>query len=214
MKRVTIVGSGFAALTAVKTLRSKSPELDITLVSPKAEFHYYPGSIWIPSGLREPEDLIIPLGNFLHRMRVTHVAAEATGLSENGRTLITSAGEIENDGLIICSGGRFIKKLPGIEHAITPCEGIAATMRIRERLKALQGGTIAMPKLPEPKISPKTARIRAQIRPRHRVCYLMKVGTIAVLGRVCESARSVSQLACTNTVCFHLRKEQIMKANL
>ncbi len=144
MQRVTIVGSGFAALTAVKTLRATSPDLDITLVCPKAEFHYYPGSIWIPSGIREPSDLIIPLANFFQRMRVTHHAAEATGLTENGRTLITSAGEIENDGLIICSGGRFIKKLPGIEHAITPCEGIDATMRIRERLQALQGGTIAI----------------------------------------------------------------------
>ncbi|MDJ0805283.1 MAG: FAD/NAD(P)-binding oxidoreductase [Gammaproteobacteria bacterium] len=144
MQRVTIVGCGFAALTAVKTLRSQSPDLEITLVSPRAEFHYYPGSIWIPSGIREPEDLIIPLENFFRRMRVIHRTAEATGLSDDGRTLFTSDGEIENDGLIICSGGRFIKKLPGIEHAITPCEGIDATVRIRERLRALQGGTIAI----------------------------------------------------------------------
>jgi sulfide:quinone oxidoreductase len=58
--------------------------------------------------------------------------------------LQTTAGEIENDGLIIASGGRFIKKLPGIEHAITPCEGIAATVKIRERLAALESGTIAI----------------------------------------------------------------------
>lgn len=144
MKRVTVVGSGFAALTAVKTLRARNQDLDITLVSPRAEFHYLPGSIWIPSGLREPSDLIIPLGKFFHRMRVNHHTAEATGLTNAGRTLLTTAGEIENDGLIICTGGRFIKKLPGIEHAITPCEGIAAAMRIRERLKQLQSGTIAI----------------------------------------------------------------------
>ena len=144
MKRVTIVGSGFAALTAVKTLRAQGQDLEITLVSPRAEFHYLPGSIWIPSGLRQPRDLIIPLSNFIHRMRVQHRAAEATGLANGGRTLLTTDGEIENDGLIICTGGRFIKKLPGIEHAITPCEGIAATMRIRERLQQLQGGTIAI----------------------------------------------------------------------
>ncbi|MCU7855210.1 MAG: FAD-dependent oxidoreductase, partial [Candidatus Thiodiazotropha sp. (ex Lucinoma borealis)] len=70
--------------------------------------------------------------------------AEATGLSSDGRLLKTSHGDIENDGLIIASGGRFIKKLPGIEHAITPCEGIAATMKIRERLKSLDSGTIAI----------------------------------------------------------------------
>ncbi|MCU7847836.1 MAG: NAD(P)/FAD-dependent oxidoreductase [Candidatus Thiodiazotropha sp. (ex Lucinoma kastoroae)] len=144
MQRVTIVGSGFAALTAIKTLRSKDKSIEITVVSPKAEFHYLPGSIWIPSGIREPEDLIIDLQAFFKRMQVKHIAAEATGLSSDGRLLKTSHGDIENDGLIIASGGRFIKKLSGIEHAITPCEGIAATMKIRERLKALDSGTIAI----------------------------------------------------------------------
>ncbi len=144
MKRVTIVGSGFAALTAVKTLRAQDREAEITLVSPRAEFHYLPGSIWIPSGIREPEDLIIPLQSFFSRMKVKHVQGEATGLSEDGRTLETTAGPIENDGLIIASGGRFIKKLPGIEHAITPCEGIDATLRIRQRLKEMDGGIIAI----------------------------------------------------------------------
>ncbi|MET0051326.1 MAG: FAD-dependent oxidoreductase [Candidatus Thiodiazotropha sp.] len=144
MNRVTIVGSGFAALTAVKTLRAQDRNTEITLVSPRAEFHYLPGSIWIPSGIREPHDLIIPLQSFFSRMKVKHVQAEATGLSEDGRTLETTAGPIDNDGLIIASGGRFIKKLPGIEHAITPCEGIAATMKIRQRLKDMDGGIIAI----------------------------------------------------------------------
>ncbi|MEJ2464892.1 MAG: FAD-dependent oxidoreductase [Candidatus Thiodiazotropha sp.] len=144
MQKVTIVGSGFAALTAVKTLRKSDRSMEITVVSPKQEFHYLPGSIWIPSKIREPEDLIVPLQPFFDRMRVNFVQAEATGLSEDGRVLTTSQGEIENDGLIIASGGRFIKKLPGIEHAITPCEGIAATMKIRERLAALKEGTIAI----------------------------------------------------------------------
>ncbi|MGD8678137.1 MAG: FAD-dependent oxidoreductase, partial [Chromatiales bacterium] len=63
---------------------------------------------------------------------------------EGGRILETDNGEIANDGLIIASGGRFIKKLPGIEHAITPCEGIDAAEQIRDRLKSMQGGTIAV----------------------------------------------------------------------
>ncbi len=143
MKKVTIVGSGFAALTAIKTLRKSSMELDITVVSPRAEFHYLPGTIWIPCELRQPKDLTIDLSNYFQRMQVKHIAAEATGLSNNGRTLQTTQGDIENDALLICSGGQFIKKLPGIDNAITPCEGIPATVKIRDRLKAMQGGTIA-----------------------------------------------------------------------
>ena len=41
-------------------------------------------------------------------------------------------------------GAAALKKLPGIEHAITPCEGIASAERIRDRLAAMQGGTIAV----------------------------------------------------------------------
>jgi sulfide:quinone oxidoreductase len=144
MHRITIVGSGFAALTAVRTIRRSNADIEITLVSPRAELIYYPGLIWIPSGIRQSDDLRIDLRPFFERMRVRHLAGEATGLSSDGRTLETSAGPVENDGLIIGSGGRFIKKLPGIEHSITPCEGIAAAEAIRDRIKAMDGGSIAM----------------------------------------------------------------------
>jgi len=143
MHRVTIVGSGFAALTAARALH-KARDIQVTLVSPKAEFVYLPGIIWIPSGLRRAEDLRLPLDRFFRRMGVEHKAAEARGLSADGRVLETSAGPIENDGLIIASGGRFIKKLPGIEHAITPCEGITAAERIRDRLRDMKGGVLAL----------------------------------------------------------------------
>jgi len=144
MKRVTIVGSGFAALTAVRELRKSGLEAEITLVSPRPVFEYLPGIIWIPSGLRKGDDLRVPLQNFFRRMNVRYHHSSATGLGDGGRTLLTEQGEVENDGLLICSGGRFLKKLPGIEHAITPCEGIDAAERIRDRLRAMEGGVIAI----------------------------------------------------------------------
>ena len=87
---------------------------------------------------------MVPLANFFARMKVQHMAAEVTGLLEGGRVVTTTAGDVRNDALVIASGGRFIKKLPGIEHAITPCEGITAAEKIRDRLRSLQGGTIAV----------------------------------------------------------------------
>ncbi len=142
--RITVLGAGFGALATVRELRRRDAGAEITLVSPRAELHYLPGIIWIPSGLRTREQLVVPLAPFFERMRVRHVAADATGLQDGGRTVLTSAGELRNDALVIATGGRFIKKLPGIEHAITPCEGIAAAERIRDRLRAMEGGTIAV----------------------------------------------------------------------
>ncbi|MFC1684259.1 NAD(P)/FAD-dependent oxidoreductase [Pseudomonadota bacterium] len=144
MKRVTVVGSGFAALTTVRKLRVSESNIEITLVSPRPEFSYLPGTIWIPAGLRRPEQLLIPLEGFFRRMKVNYHQGVVMGLKDGGRTLLTDNGEITNDGLVICSGGRFIKKLPGIEHAIIPCEGIPAAVKIRDRLKEMQGGTIAV----------------------------------------------------------------------
>jgi sulfide:quinone oxidoreductase len=143
-KSITVIGSGFAALTAVRTLRKNDPECEITLIGPAPELVYLPSLIWIPSGIRQPDDLRIPLDNFFRRMRVKFHQGMATGLQEGGRVVQTDNGEVRNDGLVIASGGRFIKKLPGIEHSITPCEGIPAAEKIRDRLAEMDGGTIAV----------------------------------------------------------------------
>ena len=141
---ITVLGAGFGALSSVRVLRKRGFKGRITVVAPRAELHYLPGTIWIPAGLRTREQLIVPLENFFRRMRVEHVAAQVTGLSDDARTVHTSSGMVQTDGLIVASGGRFIRKLPGIEHAITPCEGIAAAEQIRDRLRTMQQGTIAV----------------------------------------------------------------------
>lgn len=143
-QRITVLGSGFGALSTVRELRARGSKNEITLVSPRSELHYLPGTIWIPSGLRTREQLIVPLAPFFERMEVRHVSAEVTSLAQDGRSVQTTAGEVANDALVMATGGRFIKKLPGIEHAITPCEGIAAAEQIRDRLQAMQSGTIAV----------------------------------------------------------------------
>jgi sulfide:quinone oxidoreductase len=141
---ITILGSGFAALTAIQEIRKLAPDAEITVISPSQELVYLPSLIWIPSGLRKGEDLIIDLTNFFRRQKVKHIAARVEDVLDQGRTVKTNQGDFSNDGLIIASGGRFIKKLPGIEHAITPCEGISAAEAIRDRLNAMPGGTIAI----------------------------------------------------------------------
>ncbi len=144
MKRITIIGAGFGALTAVRQLRKQDQHVEITVVAPKAEFIYFPSLIWLPSGLRKGSDLRIDLQSFFTKQAVKFHASRVEGIKNAGRTVITDNGEVENDGLIIASGGRFIKKLPGIEHALTICEGIEATEQISERIKNMQGGTIAV----------------------------------------------------------------------
>ncbi len=145
MTNITLLGSGFGALTAVRELRRLKVEAEITVISPRDELHYLPSTIWIPTGVVKAEDLRYPLRRFFERKKVDFVQASATALAEGGRAVLTDAGQtIRNDHLIVATGARFIRKLPGIEHALVPCEGIAVAEEIDWRLKALQRGTIAV----------------------------------------------------------------------
>lgn len=144
MTRIAILGSGFAALTAVRELRRQKVEAEITVVSPREELHYLPSSIWIPAGLRQAEALRLPLAAFFARHQVKHVKASVTGMKAAEKVVETDAGPIMADQILIATGGRFIRKLPGVENAIVPCEGILAAEQIAVRLKAMEGGTIAI----------------------------------------------------------------------
>ncbi len=144
MKHLSVIGTGFAALSAARRLRQLDKQIGITVIGPRPELVFLPSLIWLPSGKRRAEDLRIPLQNFFARNRIDFHAGEATGLENGGRRVLTTNGPVDNDGLVIACGGRFIKKLPGIEHAITPCEGIAAVERLRDAVQAMQSGTIAL----------------------------------------------------------------------
>ncbi len=143
MSNVTVIGTGFAGVSAVEALRKRGYMGDITVIGFRPELIYLPSLIWLPSGIRKPDDLRIPLEPFFRRHRVTFHAGEVTGLEEGGRVVKTTGGDVRNDGLVIATGGRFIKKLPGIEHVISPCEGIEGVQKFSERLAAMDGGTIA-----------------------------------------------------------------------
>ncbi len=143
MTNITVLGSGFGALTAVRELRKQKVDADITVISPRDSLHYLPSTIWLPAKMRVGEKLKIPLKHFFSQNKVNYIQASVTGLEDGGRTVLTDNGSYQNDQLVIATGGRFIKKLPGIENALTPCEGIAVGEEYARRLEAMDGGTIA-----------------------------------------------------------------------
>lgn len=143
MSEIVVIGTGFAGCTAVKSLRKQGYEGEITLISPRPTLFYYPSLIWVPAGLRDEESLTVHLEGFFDHQRVKFQHATVTGLDPANRKVLTNQGDVDYQYLIIASGGRFIRKLPGIEHIFIPCEGFAATQAYSERLAAMEGGTLA-----------------------------------------------------------------------
>ncbi|MBK7249590.1 MAG: FAD-dependent oxidoreductase [Gammaproteobacteria bacterium] len=144
MSRIVILGSGFGALAAIRELRRRGVAADITVVSPRSQLVYLPSLIWVPCGARSGDDLRIPLEGYFRRQGVRWQAGTVQQVLDGGRRVITDQGELRNDYLIVATGGRYLRNLPGIEHAIIPCEGIAAAETLRDRLATMKGGTIAV----------------------------------------------------------------------
>jgi len=143
MPHIVILGSGFAACTAVKTLRKQGFKDRISLVAPRPELFYFPSLIWVPSGKRSYQDLAIPLHDFLQRNQVDYIQSSVTGLSADEKTLQLEDSSLSYDALIIATGGRYIRKLPGIEHAKIACSGWKDTRAFSDKLAAMDEGVIA-----------------------------------------------------------------------
>lgn len=78
---IVILGSGFAALTAVRELRRRDRAVRITPVAPKADLMYYPSLIRLSAGLRRAADLNIKVSDFLAEQRVKSYAGRVTALA-------------------------------------------------------------------------------------------------------------------------------------
>ncbi|MBF0434380.1 MAG: FAD-dependent oxidoreductase [Magnetococcales bacterium] len=142
---ITIVGANFAALAAIRRIKQHDlgRSLNITVVAPKPEFFYQPSLIWIPTGSRTRDQIHVSLLDFFERMGVHYVQARATGCEGGGRTVLTTAGPITNDALLIASGGDYLRKAPGIEHnALIPCT-LNDAERAADILGRMTGGNLA-----------------------------------------------------------------------
>lgn len=143
MTEIVIVGSGFAACTAVRRFADADRDLRITVVAPEAELFFYPSLIWVPQGARDEKDLRVDLTDFFHRHKVNYLCARAVGLDVGACTLKTDQGEVPYDYLLIASGGRYLRKLPGIEHVHIACAGWEPTKAFSDALQSLESGSIA-----------------------------------------------------------------------
>ncbi len=145
MKRVIIAGSGFGGAASILALRkTMGQNVEIILLSPRPELIYYPGLIWIPTRIRKSEDLVVNLSHFLTKNAVKHVPGSILAIEDGGRTIVSEAGRLTGDAVLIATGAQYLRKIPGIEHSLSICAGIDEAVKIQERLEKITRGTIAV----------------------------------------------------------------------
>lgn len=113
-------------------------------MAPTRKFLYRPSLIWIPVGLRKPNQIEVSLTDFLSQHAIDFTPASVVGLTQGGRTVLTDKGEVRNDALIIATGAAFLPDAVGTEHALQLCPGVHAAEEVRTKLAAMPGGPIAI----------------------------------------------------------------------
>jgi len=146
MKRVLVLGGGFAGVEAAIYLRKK--ELDVTLVSDRDYFYIYPTSIWIPTGEVTREDVSVPLEELATNHGFTLIVDAVTSLEATEKKVTLSSGRVlDNFTYIVVALGQNKLGHEGIEHTLSICGKPEEATALYERLDSLISkgkGKIAM----------------------------------------------------------------------
>jgi len=136
MKKVVILGGGFAGLEAAIFLRKK--KYSVTVISDRNFFFIYPTSIWVPTRDMEYEENCIDLtalqkahGFELIVDQVARIQARA------GVVELQSGQQITGYDYLILAVGMHKLKLPGIENTLSICGSPQSSLLMRDRLDQL-----------------------------------------------------------------------------
>jgi NADH dehydrogenase len=106
VRKVVIVGAGFAGLNAAKRL-SKAIDIDITVIDRENHHLFQPLLYQVAMAALSPADIAVPIRSMLadrRNVRVIKASAQAVNLAE--RTLTTDSGEFKYDYLMIACGAK------------------------------------------------------------------------------------------------------------
>ena len=147
MKKVLVLGGGFAGVEAAIYLRKQ--ELEVTLVSDRDFFYIYPTSIWIPTGDATMEDVSVPLDELAFAHGFQLIVDPVTAFDAKAKKVTLQSGRVldEYEYIVVAMGQEKIKMKGMEEHSLSICGKPEEATALYEKLDALVqkgSGKIAM----------------------------------------------------------------------
>jgi len=146
MKKVLVLGGGFAGVEAAIYLRKQ--KLDVTLVSDRDYFYIYPTSIWIPTGEVKKRDISVPLIDLSKKHGFKLIIDPVTSFEAKEKNVTLASGKILDEfEYIVLAMGQDKMRHKGIENTLSICGKPEEAEELKVRLDALiekGSGKIAM----------------------------------------------------------------------
>jgi len=136
MKKVLVLGGGFAGVEAAIYLRKQ--KLDVTLVSDRDYFYIYPTSIWIPTGEVKKRDISVPLIDLSKKHGFKLIIDPVTSFEAKEKNVTLASGKILDEfEYIVLAMGQDKMRHKGIENTLSICGKPEEAEELKVRLDAL-----------------------------------------------------------------------------
>lgn len=136
MKKVLVLGGGFAGVEAAIYLRKQ--KLDVTLVSDRDYFYIYPTSIWIPTGKVKKRDISVPLIDLSKKHGFKLIIDPVTSFEAKEKKVTLASGKILDEfEYIVLAMGQDKMRHKGIENTLSICGKPEEAEELKVRLDAL-----------------------------------------------------------------------------
>ena len=116
-RRIVIIGSGAAGLTAASAARKKDKNAEITVITEDEHIAYSPCAIpWVLEGVSEWKDIIMHDPGFYKKERniAVLVGTKAESVDGTAKKVVAGGKEYIYDSLVIATGGTvFVPPVPG-----------------------------------------------------------------------------------------------------
>lgn len=151
-RRVVVIGGGYGGTIAAKYIRKSDPSIEVVMVEKNKEFISCPFSNLVIGGIRDLKENTISYDKLTANHDIKLVHAEVTSVDVGGKKVVTSAGTISYDRVILSPGISFrLDEIEGYDEKSTPgviphaWKAGAQTLLLRDQLRAMKdGGVVAM----------------------------------------------------------------------
>ncbi|MBF0317853.1 MAG: FAD-dependent oxidoreductase, partial [Nitrospirae bacterium] len=153
MKRILVIGGGSAGVMFSNRMRNEfnPDEVEITVIE-RNELHVYqPAFTLVVFDLDDPKNLLRPVKDlFFDGIKLVHDVAVKID-ADNNRVTTGKHGDISYDYLVVASGAKlFFEEPEGLKEGIEAGKNVSTfytldgAIKLRDKLKDMDGGTIAM----------------------------------------------------------------------